>query len=495
MINNTIKKLYAGYLSQSYSAIIGIIFTPVLISFLGFESYGLVSIYALLNAWFAMADLGLGGTITKYVASQRGQREFDRNSLVFLKIVRIYFVCVSLLILINYKTFNLFFDVEQLFIDDDFNYQIVLALLTICISLRFYCAYMKAIILGHEEAIYISNLAAFMNTLRFVFIIPVLLYRADLLTFFIWQTITCVTEWFLLRAKLPVEFRRLKLKVIKSDFKANMSNFKFTAALTISSCIWVVMSSVDRFVLAQFLDFEAFGKYSAILVLAMGLIMLNQPVLNVLVPRLTFLRGSNADVEYSVVIMQVTRVLFVSVIPLGITISFNPASTILAWSGDSILADYGQVLLRNFMLGNIFVVLCTVAFSIQVSFGNIRMHILTNLILLFIYVPLLFLFAHNQYITGVSLAWLWCNFIAFCVLSTHCFRFFSIRCELEWWRLVFKNALLFIGLFVLFSISDEACINRLCAFKNLIICYLTITILAVGINFPSCFARYLRSNL
>ena len=76
--------------------------------------------------------------------------------------------------------------------------------------------------------------------------------------------------------------------------------------------------------------------------------MLNQPILNVLVPRLTYLRSSNDELAYSDVIMQVTRVLCISVIPLGLTISVNSVAALLAWSGDQALGDYGSIFTWEF---------------------------------------------------------------------------------------------------------------------------------------------------
>ena len=59
------KKLFLGYFSRLFSDNWHYIHASYTV--FGIDLYGLISIYALLNAWFAMFDIGLGGTLTKHI--------------------------------------------------------------------------------------------------------------------------------------------------------------------------------------------------------------------------------------------------------------------------------------------------------------------------------------------------------------------------------------------------------------------------------------------
>ena len=62
----------AGYVSQVYVTIIGILMVPLYVKYMGAESYGLVGFYATLQAAFSLLDMGLTPTISRETARFRG---------------------------------------------------------------------------------------------------------------------------------------------------------------------------------------------------------------------------------------------------------------------------------------------------------------------------------------------------------------------------------------------------------------------------------------
>src|SRR5438094_832025 len=49
----------ANYLGQGWTILMGFAFIPVYIRFLGLEAYGLIGVFALLQAWLSLLDVGL----------------------------------------------------------------------------------------------------------------------------------------------------------------------------------------------------------------------------------------------------------------------------------------------------------------------------------------------------------------------------------------------------------------------------------------------------
>lgn len=66
------KNIASSYSSQLYSASIGILILPLYIKYMGAESYGLVGFFTMLQAWFALLDLGLTPTIARETARYHG---------------------------------------------------------------------------------------------------------------------------------------------------------------------------------------------------------------------------------------------------------------------------------------------------------------------------------------------------------------------------------------------------------------------------------------
>ena len=62
------RNLIANYLGQGWSAAMGLAFIPLYIRYLGMESYGLIGIFAVMQAWLAMLDMGLTPTLNREMA-------------------------------------------------------------------------------------------------------------------------------------------------------------------------------------------------------------------------------------------------------------------------------------------------------------------------------------------------------------------------------------------------------------------------------------------
>ena len=55
-------------MGQGWTAIMGIIFIPFYIKYLGIELYGLVGFFAILQAWFLLIDMGIVPTLSREMA-------------------------------------------------------------------------------------------------------------------------------------------------------------------------------------------------------------------------------------------------------------------------------------------------------------------------------------------------------------------------------------------------------------------------------------------
>ena len=62
------RNVIASYVSQIYTAVIGIVMLPFYIKFMGSEAYGMIGFFTMLQAWFALLDLGLTPTIGRETA-------------------------------------------------------------------------------------------------------------------------------------------------------------------------------------------------------------------------------------------------------------------------------------------------------------------------------------------------------------------------------------------------------------------------------------------
>ena len=62
------RNIIASYACQIYITAVGVLTLPLYIKYMGAEAYGLVGFFAMLQAWFALLDLGLTPTIARETA-------------------------------------------------------------------------------------------------------------------------------------------------------------------------------------------------------------------------------------------------------------------------------------------------------------------------------------------------------------------------------------------------------------------------------------------
>src|ERR1017187_5737326 len=62
------NNVVANYSGQGWSALMGLAFVPVYIRYLGIEAYGLIGIFALLQVWLALLDMGMRPALAREMA-------------------------------------------------------------------------------------------------------------------------------------------------------------------------------------------------------------------------------------------------------------------------------------------------------------------------------------------------------------------------------------------------------------------------------------------
>src|SRR5690349_19748640 len=63
-----LMNIVANYLGQGWSAFIGVILIPVYVRYLGIEAYGLIGVFAVMQASIALLDMGMTPTLNREMA-------------------------------------------------------------------------------------------------------------------------------------------------------------------------------------------------------------------------------------------------------------------------------------------------------------------------------------------------------------------------------------------------------------------------------------------
>ena len=285
------KNILANYASQIYVTLIGIIMVPLYIKYMGAEAYGLVGFFTMLQAWFNLLDMGLSPTISRESARFRGGAT---DALSFRRLVRtlegIFLIVaiaggISLYLASGYIA-NHWLNASKLPLAE---VQYALELMAIIVALRWMCGLYRGAISGAERLVWLGSFNAVIATLRFVLVLPVLIFTgASPSVFFLFQFGVAVVEFVGLFVygyrQLPAVTPGARLPWQWAPLKPVL---KFSLTIAFTSSVWVLVTQTDKLVLSKILPLAEYGYFTLAVLVASGIMIISGPISTALLPRMS----------------------------------------------------------------------------------------------------------------------------------------------------------------------------------------------------------------
>ena len=162
--------ILANYTSQIYVALIGILILPIYLKLLGAESYGLIGFFSMLQASFAILDLGLSSTISRETARFRAGAIKTLEYLRLYRALSIFFVLIAILgaIIIwisSYDIANKWLNFQNLS-----NTSVIqsIQIMAFVIAARWLCGLFRGVITGSEKILLLSVINIIFASIRFI---------------------------------------------------------------------------------------------------------------------------------------------------------------------------------------------------------------------------------------------------------------------------------------------------------------------------------------
>lgn len=407
--------LVINYLSQGYVTLIGILIVPAYLRSMGPEAYGLIGFFSLLMTVFAMLDVGLSLTISREAARFRGLatnlQKFSELSLI----IEVIFWCLGLLIACTVFFLSDYLSMQWLNIKNLQPETVFHSLncMSVILLFRFVSGYYRGQIIGFEKLCWLASFNAGIATLRFVIVLPLLLYySASPVVFFSYQVFVAFVELVLLVKKSKGLFAHASLRsIVFADLNQVFSNLKFTASIGFTSIVWVLVTQVDKVVLSKMISLSEYGYFSASILVASGVLLLSTPLSTVIMPRLANLEAKKDLIQFEELYKTSTQFMVLVAGSVSLTLGFNAQEVLEIWTGDHDLVAFGAPVLMLYALGNGLLVLAAFPYYLQYAKGNMRLHILGNLIFLFLIIPAQISAVLHFGAVGAGLVWLAANFI------------------------------------------------------------------------------------
>lgn len=312
MDNSKQRKLGAilTYVSIIVSTLIGLLYTPFLISKLGQSEYGLYSLVASVIGYLTILDFGFGNAIVVYTAKYREKKEFENEKKLHGMFRIVYFIIGIVAGLIGIV---LFLNVNNMFGNtmnsiEISKMRIMMLILTFNLAISFIFNIYSSIINAYEKFVF-QKLVSIVNSLiKPILMIPLLFmgYKSITMCLIITfvNTIVLISNYIYCNNKLKVKIKYNGFD--KNIFKVIIGySFWVFLAVIVDKINW----SLDQFILGSLCGTIAVSIYSVASQLNLLFINLSSVFASILLPKMSKMIVSNASSEeVSNVFIKVGRI-------------------------------------------------------------------------------------------------------------------------------------------------------------------------------------------
>lgn len=401
------KNVVANYLGQGWSGLIGLAFVPLYIEYLGIEAYGLIGIFALLQAWLTLLDMGMTPTLNREMARFTAGAHTPQSIRDLLRSLEIVCFGIAALIGVLIWAASGWLAADWLRADKlplDVVAQAI-AIMGGVAALRFVEGIYRGAILGLQRQVFFNVMNASLSTVRAVGAVAVLAWVSPTIeTYFVWQGLVSIISVIVLAgaahkslpsAPRPAKFSRQAILEIR-HFAGGMMATTFLALL---------LTQVDKILLSRLISLEFFGYYTLAATVAAAITLFVVPISQAFYPRLTELVAQNDNQGLIQTYHRSAQLVTVLAAPAAFMLIFFGHNLLSLWTGDKVLAREVAPLLSLLALGTFFNGLMHMPYMLQLAHGWSGFAARVNLVAVAVLIPAI-LWATPRF-GAVGAAWAW----------------------------------------------------------------------------------------
>jgi len=405
------NNVIANSLGQGWSALMSLIFIPVYIKFLGMESYGLIGMFAVLQAWLYLLDLGMTPTLMREMARHTGGKMSSENIYNTLRSIESVATCIALVMFFGVWLASGWIASNWLVAETIDTRTITNSFILMggVASLRFLEGLYRGAIMGLQHQVLFNSLNSLMATFRWGGAgIVVAYFSPTIQAFFLWQgfaslitlmLFAATTYRLLPRSSQPAKFSKTILLRI-SGFASGM------LGITVLS---LALSQVDKIYLSKMLPLSEFGEYTLASLVAGCLYMLVGPIAQAWFPRLSELHERKEDQRLSSTFHQGSQLVTTVVASASFTCIAYAELILTLWTNDVQLAARITPLVQILVFGNFLNTLMYIPYQTQLAHGWTSLAFKINIGALVFILPAIIWAVPRYGVEGAALVWLLLN--------------------------------------------------------------------------------------
>ena len=411
------QNILANFVGQGWRLLMSIAFVPIYIKYLGIESYGLIGIFAMLQAWMILLDMGIRPALSREMAKFTGGFHDSNSIWRLLRSVEVIILFLSIFLAFTIFSLSDFFaenwvnneNLDNITVADAF------ILMGVIFAIQFYENIYLSSLGGLQKQVAQNVVITLAATLRGIGSVGVLVFWSPTIqAFFLWHIFVSIISLSLF---ICLVYCYLPSPTIKPRFSPQslLDIANFSLGMLGITFLSLLLTQVDKLLLSGILTLKDFGYYSLAGMIALCLHIINTPISNAFYPRFTELltqRNKNQLNESFHLGAQLSCVVVGSA---GIVLFFFTDRLIYMWTGDLELTNSVSPILKILGLGTSLNCLMWIPYQMQLAYGWTALAIRVNIVSILILIPAIFLVVPIY--GGIGAAWIWvilnCGYIFF----------------------------------------------------------------------------------
>ena len=324
-----------SYVTIIFTTLIQLVYTPILIRFLGQNEYGLYSLVTSIIGYLTVLDLGFGNAIIVYTSKYRAEKKYDEEK----KLHGMFFMIFCIIALFaGILGLVLYFNVDNLFsktmtAPELAKAKIMMLILTFNLVLTFIFSIYSSILNAYEKFVYQKIISLASTILRPLIMTPLLFMGFKSITMVLIVTITNLmmlfSNYFYCRKKL-----KIKIKFYGFDKKLFKTILGYSIWLFLTGIVDKINWSVDQFILGVVSGTVAISVYSLASNLNNLFVNLSTAINGVMLPKMTkMIANKCSNEELTDEFIKVGRIQFIIIFLAASGLILFGKEFIICWAG------------------------------------------------------------------------------------------------------------------------------------------------------------------
>lgn len=407
------RNALANYVGQGVTTVMGLAFIPLYIRFLGIEGYGLIGIFALLQSWLSLLDLGMTPAISREMARSTVGGHDPRSIRDLLRSVEVCAVILGLMVALAIALSSSWLAtswlrVERVPVRVVVNAFVIMGAVA---SLRFMENIYRSSLVGLQRQVTLNIVTAMLATARGLGAVLILAFVSrSIAAFFLWQGLVSAVSVILFGILVYRSLPRSP-EPARFSFPALKAVWRFATGTLLVTLLGFVLSQSDKLILSSLLPLKQFAIYSLAYSVASAVRLLAQPVDQAVFPRLTQLYQQNDQAALANLYHKSAQFNVVCMGGVGLFLALFGERVLELWTQDPRLAHDAYAVLWILLLGMVLNGIMNGPYYLQMAAGWTGLLVRVNAVMVGIFLPTIYFLTRQYGMTGAATAWVLLNFV------------------------------------------------------------------------------------